>query len=169
MTWLDPGVAVMIAEKTAAKSLTWIAKIVDCQVHDGDTLTRVYLDVGWGVTLSRSGTTPLSVRLTSSAGPINAPERTGIEAEAGKLVSQWLGNALTAGAETWLVSRALDRDAYGRCIGEVHVGDRELGLRMLELGLVKRCGKAGTRVPFTVAELVTIEAKLGPDRSRSPA
>lgn len=152
----------------AAKPLTWTARIVDFGVHDGDTLIRVYLDVGWGVTLSRSGTTPLSVRLTSSAGPINAPETYGPEAQAGKLVAQWLENELRCGADVWLVSRAIDRDAYGRCIGEIHVeaSDGELGLAMLDRGLVKRCGPGGVRVPFTAAELDAIVAKLALPGSR---
>lgn len=147
---------------SAAKALTWTARIVRCDVHDGDTLTNVHLDVGWGVTLSRSGTTPLSVRLTSSAGPINTPEVYGPEATAGKLVRDWLRGYLGSSEDVWLISRSLDRDAYGRCIGEVHVGGIEVGLAMLQShGLAKRCGPGGTRVPFTAAELQAIVAKLG--------
>lgn len=144
---------------TEKKGLTWTARIVDYSIFDGDTLTRVYLDLGFGVTLSRSGTTPLSVRLTSSAGPINAPELRGHEAVAGKLVSEWLEDCLRSGPDVWVVSKALDRDCFGRCIGEIHVGGTEVGPRMLELGLVKLCGPGGTRVPFTRDELDAILAK----------
>lgn len=142
------------------KGLTWTARIVDYNVFDGDTLTRVYLDLGFGVTLSRSGTTPLSVRLTSSAGPINAPELTGLEAQAGKLVAQWLEDCLRSNGDVWLVSRALDRDCFGRCIGELHAAGADIGARMLDLGLVKPCGPGGTRVPFTLHELALIVSKL---------
>lgn len=151
----------MTATEKPAKVPTWTARIVDFRPHDGDTLLNVHLDVGWGVTLSRSGTTPLSVRMTSSAGPINAPETYGPEAQAGKLVALWFENTLRAGPDVWLVSRAIDRDAYGRCIGELHVGGVEVGLLMLDKMLCKRCGPGGVRVPFTAHELALIVSKLG--------
>lgn len=129
-------------------ALTWTARIVRYTLHDGDTLTNVHLDVGWGVIISRSGTTPLSVRLTSSRGPINAPELYGPEAVAGKLVRTALDhdimNQWDRGRTLWLVSREIDRDAYGRCIGEIHCEGEDLGTVMLERGLVKLCGPAKT-------------------------
>ena len=144
--------------------LTWTARIVRCDAHDGDTLTGVHIDVGWGVTLSRSGTTPLSVRLTSSAGPINAPETYGPETQAGRLVRDWLWNCLTIDKtvrdDVWLASKSLDRDAYGRCIGEIYVGGDEVGLRMLGQGLAKKCGPGGVRMPFTRDELDAILTRL---------
>lgn len=156
----------------AAKALTWTARIVRCDVHDGDTLVNVSIDVGWRLTLSGTGTSPMSIRLTSSRGPINAPEVTGKEASVGWLVRDWLGAILSGGqdawnggrvhTDAWLVSRALDRDAYGRVIGEVHVDGRgELGLEMLDRGLVKCCAPGGKRVPFTDIELGAIIATLG--------
>ena len=145
---------------------TWTAKILDFRTHDGDTLTDVLLDVGWGVRLSRSGTATLSIRLTSSAGPVNAPEVTGAESQAGKLVSWYVDGALRAAKELWVVSRELSRDAYGRCVGEVHLRgsddhDYELGLRLADLKLVKACGPGGKRVPFTTEELASICERLG--------
>jgi len=145
---------------------TWTARIVDFTTHDGDTLVGVKLDVGWGVLLSRSGTAPLSIRLTSSAGPINAPETTGPEAQAGKLVSWYVDGALRAAKDLWVVSRELSRDAYGRCVGEIFMRgsddkDYELGLRLADLKLVKACGPGGKRVPFTSEELASICERLG--------
>ena len=148
--------------------LTWHARIVDCLVHDGDTLTRVHLDVGWGIMLSRTGTTPMSIRLTSSVGPVNAPETTGAESVAGKLVRDWVQAFLLDGDEKWLISRSIDRDVHGRTVGEVHVGGCELGLRMLNLGLAKMCKPDGTRVPFTAAELAAIEKDLGGPATGAP-
>ena len=136
---------------------TWTAKIIQCDVHDGDTLTNVHLDVGWGVILTRCGTALLSIRLTSSLGPVNTPEVFGKETQAGLIVCEWLQRAIKqAGTEIWLKSRSIDHDAYGRCIGEIHFADFELGKELIRLGYAKYCGPGGKRIPFTDEELTKI-------------
>lgn len=154
---------------------TYTGRVLRCDVHDGDTLVNVRLDVGWGVVLDKALTAPISVRLTSSAGPINAPETYGPEAAAGKLVRRWFAAQLGIGrgpsmsvewldlltVGVWVRSRLIDRDAYGRCIGEVWVGDADIGARMFAEGFAKKCGPGGVRVPFTRDELDAVIARLG--------
>jgi endonuclease YncB( thermonuclease family) len=137
-------------------NLTWHARIrPGFTVHDGDTLTRVELDIGWRTVLIGQ-----SIRVTSSRGPINCPEVTGQERTAGVLVrdavTRWLGDP----GELWLRSHALSRDAYGRTIGEVWCGEHELGAWLLEQGLAIACGPEGKRVAFSEAELDRIVAQL---------
>lgn len=139
---------------------TWRALLVDGIVHDGDTIVRAHIDVGWGIMLSRCGTAEISIRLTSSKGPINAPEITGREAKAGMLVRDWVEAALNA-RPVWIVSQSLSRDVHGRTVGEIHLDSFELGLRLLNLGLVKFCEPDGKRIPFTDGELARIEQQLG--------
>lgn len=133
---------------------TWKARLVDWHVHDGDTLTRATLDIGWRVHL-----TGQSVRVTWSEGPINCPEVTGRERKAGLIVRDavagWLTSRMTS-AGLWVVSRSIDRDAYGRTIGEIHSGPHEFASWLMGRGYAKPCEPSGKRVPFTDEELARI-------------
>lgn len=146
--------------------LTWHAVVLNYRVHDGDTLTSCVLDLGW-----RQARLGESVRITSSRGPINAPEVTGPEAPAGRLVrdavSLWLRERLQ---RIWLRSRAINvrgdhaEDSRGRTVAEVWVtqdgADYELGAWMLEERLAKFCEPSGKRIPFSEAEIEDIVARL---------
>lgn len=149
---------------------TWNARIIRCSVHDGDTLTNCSFDIGWHAALMHQ-----SVRLTSSVGPINAPEVTGVEATAGQYVRRWfaaqLGRAkgpkldldwldISVGG-IWIVSHELSKDVYGRTIGEIRVNDVDIGKLMLEKGFAKSCRADGKRIPFTEQELAAITGKFG--------
>ena len=139
-----------------ASSLTWQARIVAYTVHDGDTLTNVTIDQGWYVQRIHQ-----SIRLTSSQGPVNAPEVTGREAAAGLLVRDWVRDWLAMPGQLWLRSRSIDHDSRGRTVGDVLRDEAELGLVLLLRGLAKRCKADGTRIPFTDDELQRIVAQLG--------
>jgi len=144
---------------------TWTHRVVDYRVHDGDTLVDVTLDLGHFVTLEGR-----SIRLTSALGPINAPETTGRERDAGRLVSAWV-EEWVFGQTLWVRSESLDRDAYGRVIGRVFRGvnepgvdddpdESELGMALIQNGLAKMCPNK-KRVPFDDQELDAILRALG--------
>lgn len=146
--------------------LTWHAVLLPgFVVHDGDTLTHCTLDLGWHQ--ARLGD---AVRLTSSLGPINAPEVTGNEKPAGILVRNAVAQWLAEAGRVWLRSRAIDargnhaEDSRGRTVAEVWVTqnqqDHELGAWLIEHRLVKFCEPSGKRVFFTAAELDDIVARL---------
>ena len=153
--------------------LTWQARVIEYCVYNGDTLTDCLLDLGWHQ--ARMGE---SVRLTSSLGPINAPEVTGAEAPAGKLVRRavdaWL---MESGVSSiWLRSRAINvrgdhaEDSRGRTVAEVWVTqdgqEYELGAWLLENRLVKMCEPSGKRVPFATAEIEDIVARLSEPKEK---
>lgn len=148
--------------------LTWHAVLLPgYRVHDGDTLCDCTLDLGW-----RTAQLDADVRLTSSHGPINAPEVTGREKPAGMLVraavASWLDDA--GPDRIWLRSRAIDdrgrhaEDSRGRTVAEVWTHqngeDLELGAWLLEHGLAKFCEPNGTRIPWTDDELADVIARL---------
>ncbi len=132
---------------------TWRAKLLPgFVVHDGDTLTRCTLDIGWHIRLADQ-----SIRLTSTSGPVNAPELTGPEAEVGRLVRDVLDKWLAGQEEIWIESQSISRDAYGRTIGVVLIGHgddaTDIGKTMLLREIAKECGPDGKRIPWTPSEL----------------
>lgn len=144
-------------------SMTWQAVILPgFEVYDGDTLTKVTLDIGW-----RSAQLGQSIRLTSSRGAINCPEVTGREKSAGLLVRdavrRWIAEP---GGRLWLRSRAINvrgdhaEDSRGRTVGEIWCDGQELGAWLLEQKLAKFSGPGGKRIEFNDSELEAIVAKL---------
>lgn len=154
--YLAPGQLIKGTKPQLLDVLTWHARILPgYTTHDGDTLTRVTLDLGWHLHAADQ-----SIRLTSSIGPINAPEVTGEEKVAGILVRNWVDRWLREPGALWLRSRSIDKDSRGRTVGEVWCGDHELGAALLDAGLAKFCEPSGKRIPFTSDEVERIVARL---------
>lgn len=151
---------------------TWKARLIGpVNAHDGDTITAYALDLGWGVAHHGGGTRGVRIRLTSSRGPINAPEVTGVECAAGLVVRNWVRRWLArciVPAGVWVLSRELERgqharDVYGRTVGELWSGAEELGAELLAMRYAKPCGPGGVRVPWTAEELRAILDRNTPE------
>lgn len=65
---------------------------------------------------------------------IDAPEKTGIEAQLGKIAWDWLEKRLSKGKITVDI---INRDYYGRILIELYVDGVNINTEMLELGLVE--------------------------------
>jgi endonuclease YncB( thermonuclease family) len=137
------------AQHVDAASKTLAGRIVG--VADGDTLTLLVVDTASG------SETPTKVRLSG----IDAPEKAQAFGQRAKEAMSDLAYGKDATAECTVVDR------YGRDICLVHVGQVDVGLRLIELGLAwhfkkyQRDQKPADRVGYDMAETDAREAKRG--------
>jgi len=93
-------------------------------VYDGDTIT-VEIDLGFSIYMARQ-----KIRLYG----INTPEVRGDERELGLIAKQYVSDAVH-GNYIELETHKDKTGKYGRWLGIVHLGDRNINEELVELGL----------------------------------
>ena len=122
-----PSDLVKFTDFSNTKSFVYTAQLENMkQVYDGDTITRLSIDLGFSVWVRET------IRLVG----IDTPELRGTTYNAGIEARDWLREQLEP-HDTFTVRTHKGTGKYGRWLAEVSIEGRNLNREMVKIGLAK--------------------------------